>query len=103
MLSAVSTNRELSAKLQLDIATTRKLRRPSDDPAGLVKMERLKTLASKNEQYVKNMTLMNDSMNASQQRSGRRAGQLGTDERYRHSGRVGYAECRGAAESGDSG
>lgn len=65
MLAAVGRNRELQAKLQLDIATSRKLRRPSDDPAGLVKMERLKTLASKNEQYVKNLTFLNDSMNAS--------------------------------------
>lgn len=64
MLAAVGRNRELQAKLQLDIATTTKLRRPSDDPAGLVKMERLKTLASENEQYVKNITFLNDSMNA---------------------------------------
>lgn len=63
MLSSIERNRQISQKLQMDIATTRKLRRPSDDPTGVVQVERFKVLMSRNEQYGKNITLMRDFVN----------------------------------------
>ena len=65
MLSTVAKNRDMAAKLQLDIATTKRVRRPSDDPTGVIQIERFKWLISRNEQYVKNITLMNDFMSTS--------------------------------------
>jgi len=62
MLATITGNRALSAKLQLDIATTKKVRRPSDDPTGIVQLQRMKSLISRNEQYVRNLTLMRDFM-----------------------------------------
>lgn len=60
MLSAISKNQALAAKLQLDIATTRKVRRPSDDPTGVIQLGRFNALLSRNDQYLKNMNTMND-------------------------------------------
>lgn len=60
MLSAIERNRAVSARLQMDIATTKKVRRPSDDPTGVVQIDRFKVLISRNEQYKKNITLMNE-------------------------------------------
>ncbi len=60
MLSAITANRELAEKLQLDIATTKKVRRPSDDPTGVIQLGRFKALVSRNEQYLKNMSTMDD-------------------------------------------
>lgn len=62
MLATITRNRALSAKLQIDIATTKKVRRPSDDPTGVVQLQRMKSLISRNEQYVRNITLMRDFM-----------------------------------------
>jgi len=68
LLSVVSRNRRLSAELHQDIATTKKLRRPSDDPSGVVQLQQLNVLISKNEQYLKNISQMTgfvtDSMDA---------------------------------------
>ena len=62
MLARVADNRARAAKLQLDIATTKKLRRPSDDPAGVVQLQRMKALISRNQQYSDNLNLMRDFM-----------------------------------------
>lgn len=60
MLTSVERNRELSAQLQLDIATTKKVRRPSDDPTGVVQIERLKGLIGRNDQYKSNISQIQD-------------------------------------------
>lgn len=65
MLATISKNRELAADLQLDIATTKKVRRPSDDPAGVMQLQRLRGLVGRNNQFVKNITQMRDFMNNS--------------------------------------
>jgi len=62
MLTSIASNRELFAKLQMDIATTKKMRRPSDDPAAVAQAQAIKEVASKNDQYLRNMTAMRDSI-----------------------------------------
>ena len=66
MLSTISSNRELAAKISLDIATTKRLRKPSDDPAGIVQVDRYKVLISQNEQFTKNLTHIRGFNNNSQ-------------------------------------
>lgn len=56
LLSVIEKNRSLAADLQQDIATTKKLRRPSDDPSGVVQLQQYNVLLSRNEQYQKNIT-----------------------------------------------
>jgi flagellar hook-associated protein 3 FlgL len=56
LLSTVDRNREMLSELQLDIATTKKVRRPSDDPAAVVQVEKYNTMISRNNQYKKNIT-----------------------------------------------
>ncbi len=56
LLANIGRSRSLAGELSLDITTTKKLRKPSDDPAGLVQVERYKTLISRNEQFKKNIT-----------------------------------------------
>lgn len=68
LLSTVTKNRERASELELDMATTRRIRRPSDDPSAVVQIERLNKTISKNEQYLKNITqisaFMSNSMTA---------------------------------------
>ncbi len=68
LLSVVGRNRKLAADLQLDIATTRKLRRPSDDPSGIVQVQQYNVLVGRNEQYLRNISqisgFMTNSMSA---------------------------------------
>ncbi len=56
MLSAVQRNRQMMNEAQLNIATTKKVRRPSDDPVGTLKIQQFKILISRNERYLKNIT-----------------------------------------------
>lgn len=56
MLSAVQRNLQMMNEAQLNIATTKKVRRPSDDPAGTLQIQQFKVLISRNEQYLKNIT-----------------------------------------------
>ena len=56
MLSVISSNRSLAAELQLDIATTKKVRRPSDDPGAVAQIQKFKSLMSRNEQFSKNIS-----------------------------------------------
>lgn len=56
LLHSLSKNREQAAELQQDIASTKQLRRPSDDPSGLLQLERFKSLQARNEQYLRNVT-----------------------------------------------
>ncbi len=60
MLTTISKNQGLAAKLQLDIATTKKVRRPSDDPTGVIQLGRFNALVSRNDQYLKNMSTMDN-------------------------------------------
>jgi flagellar hook-associated protein 3 FlgL len=55
LISNISKNRERAAELELDMASGKKIRRPSDDPAAVAKIQRLNTDISKNEQYLKNI------------------------------------------------
>jgi flagellar hook-associated protein 3 FlgL len=55
LLQTLTKNREMAAELQMDIATTKQLRRPSDDPSGVLQLERFKSLQSRNEQYLRNL------------------------------------------------
>ena len=56
LLSTVQRNQQMMNKAQLNIATTKKVRRPSDDPAGTLQIQQFKVLISRNEQYLKNIT-----------------------------------------------
>lgn len=56
LLSSVTQTRIRMADLQLDMATTKKLRKPSDDPSGIQQAERFKTIQSRNEQYKRNIS-----------------------------------------------
>ncbi len=56
LLSTVQRNQQMTNEAQLNIATTKKVRRPSDDPAGTLQIQQFKVLISRNEQYLKNMT-----------------------------------------------
>ena len=62
LLATISANRAMALELQLDLATTKKVRKPSDDPAGVSQIERLKILISRNEQYSKNITQIRGSL-----------------------------------------
>jgi len=55
LLSNINRSRSQSGDLSLDIATGKKLRKPSDDPGGLVLVQRYKVLLSRNEQFSKNI------------------------------------------------
>lgn len=55
LLSTVQRNQQMTNKAQLNIATTKKVRRPSDDPAGTLQIQQFKVLMSRNEQYLKNI------------------------------------------------
>jgi len=56
MLSTIQRNQQMRNEAQLNIATTKKVRRPSDDPAGTLQIQQFKILISRNEQYLKNIT-----------------------------------------------
>ncbi len=56
MLSTVQRNQQMMNEAQLNIATTKKVRRPSDDPAGILQIQQFKILISRNEQSLKNIT-----------------------------------------------
>ena len=51
MLSTIQRNRQMMNEAQLNIATTKKVRRPSDDPVGTLKIQQFKILISRNERY----------------------------------------------------
>ncbi len=51
MLSTVQRNRQMMNEAQLNIATTKKVRRPSDDPAGTLQIQQFKILISRNAGY----------------------------------------------------
>jgi len=55
LLASIDRSRSQSGDLSLDIATGKKLRKPSDDPGGLVLAQRYKILISRNEQFNKNI------------------------------------------------
>ncbi|MFQ5677481.1 MAG: flagellar hook-associated protein FlgL [bacterium] len=55
MLATIQRNQQAAAEKQLDIATTKKVRRPSDDPGGILQIQEFKVLISRNEQYLKNV------------------------------------------------
>jgi flagellar hook-associated protein 3 FlgL len=65
LLSTLARNRSAAAELELDMATTKKVRRPSDDPWGAAQIERYKTLISKNDQYGRNIDHVRGSITAS--------------------------------------
>ena len=56
LIATVSRNRALAADLQLDLATTKRVRKPSDDPSGISQIQRFNLLIGRNEQYLKNIT-----------------------------------------------
>ncbi len=56
MLSTIQRNRQMMNEAQLNIATTKKVRRPSDDPVGTLQIQQFKILISRNERYLKNIT-----------------------------------------------
>lgn len=56
LLATITMTQVRAAELQLDLATTKKIRKPSDDPSGLNQAERFKVMKSRNEQYSKNIT-----------------------------------------------
>jgi flagellar hook-associated protein 3 FlgL len=60
LFANVSRARERMADLQTDIATSKKLREPSDDPSGYFRATNFKLLISKNEQYLKNINQISD-------------------------------------------
>ncbi len=66
LLSTISGNRSLAAEISKDIATTKRIRKPSDDPGGVVQVERYKGLISQNEQFTKNLTHIRGFNNNSQ-------------------------------------
>lgn len=51
----INTNMERLAKYQEQLSTGRKLNKLSDDPSGLVKVMRLRTNITQNEQYLRNI------------------------------------------------
>lgn len=51
----ISTNLNSLEKIEEQIATTKKINRPSDDPAGVVRSLRLRTDMVENEQYIANI------------------------------------------------
>ncbi|RMF63549.1 MAG: flagellar hook-associated protein 3 [Calditrichaeota bacterium] len=55
LLASINSNRSLASKLQLDLTTTKKIRRPSDDPSGVVQIQKFKTQIGRNEQYQRNI------------------------------------------------
>ncbi|MFQ5705972.1 MAG: flagellar hook-associated protein FlgL [bacterium] len=56
----ISRTRKKMVQLQSDIATTKKVRTPSDDPIGFSRATRFKLLKSRNEQYSKNIQQVSD-------------------------------------------
>ncbi len=55
MLANVGRVRQQLANLQADLATTKKLRQPSDDPSGFSRAVNFNNLIKKNEQYLRNI------------------------------------------------
>ncbi len=56
LLSTVQRNLQMANKARLNIATTKKVRRPSDDPGGTFQIQQFKVLISRNDRYLKNIT-----------------------------------------------
>ncbi len=56
ILSTTNDVRKLMADLQLDLATGKKIRKPSDDANANLKVEKFKELQNKNEQYLRNIS-----------------------------------------------
>ena len=65
LLTTLTKNRSRAAELQMDIATARKVRRPSDDPAAMMQIERINRLISKNDQYSRNIGQVSGFVSAS--------------------------------------
>jgi flagellar hook-associated protein 3 FlgL len=65
LLTTLTKNRSRAAELQMDIATSRKVRRPSDDPAAMMQIERINRTISKNDQYSRNIGQVSGFVSAS--------------------------------------
>ncbi|MCG8606987.1 flagellar hook-associated protein FlgL [bacterium] len=66
LLATLSANRAMAADLQLDLATGKSIRKPSDDPSGMHQLNRFKVLISQNEQYSRNITQIRGFVSAEQ-------------------------------------
>jgi flagellar hook-associated protein 3 FlgL len=66
LLATISANRAMAAELQLNLATGKSLRKPSDDPSGMRQLNRFKVLMSQNEQYSRNITQIRGFVSAEQ-------------------------------------
>ncbi|HWP95342.1 MAG TPA: flagellar hook-associated protein FlgL [Syntrophomonadaceae bacterium] len=62
----MNTNTDKLDKLQNELATSRKINQPSDDPAGLVKSLRLRSDITENDQYISNINDATSLMNTTE-------------------------------------
>ena len=65
LLATLTKNRQRASELQMDIATSRKVRRPSDDPGAMIQIERINRQISKNDQYTRNINQASGFISAS--------------------------------------